>query len=334
MKLDIIKLQTTWNDAASAINSNFAKFLQAITALEAEGGGGLDESELLEFLSNNGYATEGWVLDRDFATIDEVSKQVNAIIDGAPAAYDTLREIALVLESNINSIGDIIEAISHKADKTELTPLKTAINENLTAINALRESYNSLLSHVNSEIARVEKDIGEVAELADGLREDVAYANNAVDELKEVDKDLDSRLKKVERMWKEDADGNIWTEKNVYSLQEVSAGGVGSGTSSGGGGGLGSIEGAVDTDILNPKDNDRLVYDKDVEKWVNKQVMVHKQVNTASKVWTVEHNLGKIPNVKVIDSNGELVYGDVYHVDMNNVRIEFGGAFVGDVYLD
>ena len=247
-----------------------------------------------------------------------------------------------------------------------MSPMLLMLFCNTAAINALRESYNSLLSSVNSEIARVEKaigvvdarvtteasrldesdrlikadvqqnreDIADVAELADGLREDVAYAKNTVDELKEVDKDLDSRLKKVEKMWKEDADGNIWTERNVYSLQEVSAGGVGSGTSSGGGGGLGSIEGAVDTDILNPKDNDRLVYDKGTEKWVNKQVMVHKQVNTASKVWTIEHNLGKIPNVKIIDSNGELVYGDVYHVDMNNVRIEFGGAFVGDVYLD
>ena len=113
-------------------------------------------------------------------------------------------------------------------------------------------------------------------------------------------------------------------------------GGVGSGTSGGGGGGtgLGSIEGAVDTDITNPKDNDRLVYDKGIEKWVNKQVMVHKQVNTPAKVWNVEHGLGKIPNVKIVDSNGELVYGDVYHVDLNNVRIEFGGAFTGDVYLD
>lgn len=301
-----------------------------------------------------------------YATKTYVGDEIKKVIGTAPENLDTLQEIAAVLQNNINNIGDIIEAISYKADKTELTPLQTAINENLSAINALRASYNSLLSHVNSEIARVEKaigvvdarvttevskldesdrlikadvqqnkeDIAEVAELADGLREDVAYAKNTVDELKEVDKDLDSRLKKVEKMWKEDEDGNIWTDRNVYSLQEVSAGGVGSGTSSGGGGGLGSIEGAVDTEILNPKDNDRLVYDKDVEKWVNKQVMVHKQVNTASKVWTVEHNLGKIPNVKVIDSNGELVYGDVYHVDMNNVRIEFGGAFVGDVYLD
>ena len=270
-----------------------------------------------------------------YATKTYVGDEIKKVIGTAPENLDTLQEIAAVLQNNINNIGDIIEAISYKADKTELTPLQTAINENLSAINALRESYNSLLTHVNSEIARVEKAIGEVAELADGLREDVAYAKNTVDELKEADKDLDSRLKKVEKMWKEDADGNIWTERNVYSLQEVSAGGVGSGTSSGGGGGgLGSIEGAVDTEILNPKDNDRLVYDKDVEKWVNKQVMVHKQVNTASKVWTIEHNLGKIPNVKIIDSNGELVYGDVYHVDMNTVRIEFGGAFVGDVYLD
>lgn len=63
MTLEVIKSQTTWNDAASSINSNFAKLLQAILSSEGSGGGtgGIDETQLAEYLINNGYTTEDWV---------------------------------------------------------------------------------------------------------------------------------------------------------------------------------------------------------------------------------------------------------------------------------
>jgi hypothetical protein len=67
MELDNIKLQTTWNDAAGSINTNFLKILQAITALQAEGGG-LDESQLEEYLTENGYTTKAWVLAKQYIT--------------------------------------------------------------------------------------------------------------------------------------------------------------------------------------------------------------------------------------------------------------------------
>lgn len=40
MELDIIKLQTTWNDAAASLNNNFAKISQAINTGSGGGGGG------------------------------------------------------------------------------------------------------------------------------------------------------------------------------------------------------------------------------------------------------------------------------------------------------
>ena len=67
MELDNIKLQTTWNDAAGSINTNFLKLLQAITALQTEGGG-LDESQLEEYLTENGYTTKAWVLAKQYIT--------------------------------------------------------------------------------------------------------------------------------------------------------------------------------------------------------------------------------------------------------------------------
>lgn len=52
------------------------------------------------------------------------------------------------------------------------------------------------------------------------------------------------------------------------------------------------------------------------------------------KEWTITHNLNKVPNVKVIDSTGQQVYGDVKIENMNVVIVSFGGAFSGIAYLD
>ena len=54
-----------------------------------------------------------------------------------------------------------------------------------------------------------------------------------------------------------------------------------------------------------------------------------------SSVWTINHGLNKVPNVKIIeDSTGEQVYGDVKVENMNVVTLSFGGAFSGRAYLD
>ena len=68
MELDKIQLQTTWNDAAGSINQNFAKLVLAITALQ-NGKGGLDEAQLEEYLTANGYTKQDWVLAQKYITL-------------------------------------------------------------------------------------------------------------------------------------------------------------------------------------------------------------------------------------------------------------------------
>lgn len=46
------------------------------------------------------------------------------------------------------------------------------------------------------------------------------------------------------------------------------------------------------------------------------------------------HNLGKIPSVTVVDSSGNIVYGDITYTDLNNLTITFNTAFTGTVYLN
>lgn len=55
--------------------------------------------------------------DNEYATTGDLDSRINNLINGAPAAFDTLKEIADVLQGNVNSIGDIITTLGTKADK-------------------------------------------------------------------------------------------------------------------------------------------------------------------------------------------------------------------------
>jgi hypothetical protein len=55
---------------------------------------------------------------------------------------------------------------------------------------------------------------------------------------------------------------------------------------------------------------------------------VHEQ-RQASAVWTVNHNLGKVPAVTVVDTAGTEVIGDVRHVDENTALLTFSAPFSG-----
>lgn len=50
-------------------------------------------------------------------------------------------------------------------------------------------------------------------------------------------------------------------------------------------------------------------------------------------VWTIVHNLQRIPNVVVIDSAGTTILGDVDYPDDNTVVVTFSFPFSGSAYL-
>lgn len=93
-------------------------------------GGGLDEEQLAAYLTENnyakiadipsldGYATQSWVLGNGYATTSDLDSRIDALVNGAPAAFDTLKEIADVLQGNVDSIGDILTTLGTKADKS------------------------------------------------------------------------------------------------------------------------------------------------------------------------------------------------------------------------
>lgn len=100
----------------------------------------------------------------------------------------------------------------------------------------------------------------------------------------------------------------IFVDKNFRSSMEISAGGAGEVEDGEGEGEGGIIEGTY-------------------------QMYHHVQTDSA-KVWRVEHGLGKYPNVRIIDSNRMLCYGDVQYLNDSVLTITFGAAEKGDAYCD
>lgn len=60
----------------------------------------------------------------------------------------------------------------------------------------------------------------------------------------------------------------------------------------------------------------------------------HYQQTQPAKEWKITHNLGKMPNVRIIDTNKQLCLGDVFYISQHEVKIVFESAESGDAYLD
>lgn len=117
--------------------------------------------------------------------------------------------------------------------------------------------------------------------------------------------DLESWYDRVGRHIYKDQRG-IYTTESFRSKKGVSAGGKGTLEAPGEGGGSGTGE----------------------------YKMYHHVQTELSDSWKIVHNLGKIPNVKIVDSNKQLAMADVIFDDLDSVTVKFGAPETGDVYLD
>ena len=55
---------------------------------------------------------------------------------------------------------------------------------------------------------------------------------------------------------------------------------------------------------------------------------------TATNVWVIDHNLGKLPSVMVTDSAGSVVEGEIAYNSENRITITFKGGFKGKAILN
>ena len=54
----------------------------------------------------------------------------------------------------------------------------------------------------------------------------------------------------------------------------------------------------------------------------------------SSDEWLIEHNLGKMPNVTIMDSAGTVVYGEIHYINDNIIIIRFTDAFSGTAVIN
>lgn len=67
--------------------------------------------------------------------------------------------------------------------------------------------------------------------------------------------------------------------------------------------------------------------------FVNDKNFVYVQ-HEASDNWIIEHNLNKYPSVTVMDSANNVIVGDVYYIDLNNLQITFFAEITGKATLN
>lgn len=62
-------------------------------------------------------------------------------------------------------------------------------------------------------------------------------------------------------------------------------------------------------------------------------VAIYHYQNSPQSVWTVNHNLGRLPAVTVIDSTNEVVFADIAHVSLSQFTVTFQAPLAGTVMM-
>jgi hypothetical protein len=207
-------------------------------------------------------------------------------------------------------VNDIILSGNIATDSLEVDITTTKTNVMDIDVNVALGGIHS--SIVESQVVSYDK-IKDITEISPEAVNEPRYAASALSVKCTYDSiaNLDTKIKVLEA-----------------KVENGNSGGGGSG------GGSGSIGSASDVKIENLTGGDILVYDKDSTFWKNRPMTYFHPQNNAAEVWIITHNLGKYPNVKVLDSQKIQVFGDVQYIDENRVKVTFGGAFSGTAYLD
>lgn len=314
MELDIIKSQTTWNDASQSINLNFAKIRQAL-ASSGGGGGNIDalistvyDISYLGSISTNdnsatfnayaidslykrivllenkevdltGYATETWVLAKNYITAAALSPYLKTA--DANSTFATL--VALnALSGNVGSLEGDVSTLSSNLNtlKGRFDALDDALNDDVSGkINTWNEivdfldEYNgskdlaTILSGMNADIAlrlktadfdawktdvysplasRVSTAEGNISTNAKAISANTTAINTNAAAITNLGKRVtanEGNIAKILKWFAVDSNGNLYTTYNFYSTKEISANGLSIGSGSSGGGLISQVYG-------------------------------------------------------------------------------------------
>ncbi len=182
---------------------------------------------------------------------------------GLESIYDKLdsTSIELALSANMGRVLDgKIFALSGSVDN-----LSNLISSHIGDSNAhLSDDQSLLLSLINydqatntiSFLADVDLDI-DFSTIESQISDLLSHVSNTEIHVTQADKD---RWNSLQGLWMLDEDGNVYTDRNVYSTKEISAYGMGSG-SGGGSGGATALSDLSDVNVSSIGSGYILVYD-------------------------------------------------------------------------
>lgn len=94
------------------------------------------------------------------------------------------------------------------------------------------------------------------------------------------------------------------------------------------------LDDLTDVDATEPTEQDVLMYEDSTNTWKNQRIRYRHDQGTPSDVWTVNHGLKTKPAaIAIFDTSDTMVFGNVNHVNENQVVLSFSAAFAGVAYL-
>ena len=85
---------------------------------------------------------------------------------------------------------------------------------------------------------------------------------------------------------------------------------------------------------INPAGNGTAISIDNVIKVVSTTLGFTYTQMTPATVWVINHNLGRYPSITIVDTGGNVVYGDYKYIDTNNMTATFSATFSGSAYLN
>lgn len=272
------------------------------TYSEIEGTPDLSKYALVSQIpSLSGYATESWVLGKGYATTSDLDVRINALINGAPQAYDTLKEIADVLEGNVNSIGDILTTLGNKADKATTLGGYGIIDAYTKAnVNNLLKGYVTISGT---------EDVTGIHNFTNGIKVGGVVLTKSDDGVVYID-------------------GNLVVKGGVtmYGDENADIPSIYEGI---------PIDGTSIYWEYDSEGNKMVLKAQKTEfpETVDDKTFYYEQ-QTAANVWNIVHNMGKKPSVMVFDSANDEVHGDIFYNDNNRITLSFSSPFSGVAILN
>lgn len=153
MNLEIIRTQTTWNDAAGSINSNYAKIADAIAQLKTNGGGGGGGADI----DLTDYATKVWVEAKGYITASTLTPYLktedaedtyatkdfvnNKLVNYAPlTSIQGFENRIGGLEGAVPQLNERVTTVEGKVSTLNET-VSTGKNNLLDRVNVIEEEY-------------------------------------------------------------------------------------------------------------------------------------------------------------------------------------------------